>query len=256
MPELPEVETMRRGVLPIVGSRIEDVRAAFLEYEQPPFKIAGFFHEIVMMNYGAVLLSKEFLQETYRLCQEHDVPTVADEIQSCMWAPRFFLYPEYGIHPTFAAVGKGLSGGEYAASRILFSAAMDCLPQFGALVTNGQEELTSLAYLISMRWAKANAEVTLAIGAYYEERLRDLAERFKNQIACVDGNRHLCALRFYQLGHAKAFCGHLNEQGLDISAQTYKTDCPPSVLTKIPLIAGYEVIDFIIQRMTEVLERR
>jgi formamidopyrimidine-DNA glycosylase len=28
MPELPEVETMRRGILPIVGSRIEDVRAA------------------------------------------------------------------------------------------------------------------------------------------------------------------------------------------------------------------------------------
>ena len=28
MPELPEVETMRRGILSIVGSRIEDVRAA------------------------------------------------------------------------------------------------------------------------------------------------------------------------------------------------------------------------------------
>ena len=28
MPELPEVETMRRGLLPIVGSRIEDVRPA------------------------------------------------------------------------------------------------------------------------------------------------------------------------------------------------------------------------------------
>ena len=28
MPELPEVETMRRGILPIVGSRIEDVRRA------------------------------------------------------------------------------------------------------------------------------------------------------------------------------------------------------------------------------------
>ena len=28
MPELPEVETMRRGILPIVGSRIEDVRPA------------------------------------------------------------------------------------------------------------------------------------------------------------------------------------------------------------------------------------
>ncbi|MEX0675815.1 MAG: bifunctional DNA-formamidopyrimidine glycosylase/DNA-(apurinic or apyrimidinic site) lyase [Pirellulales bacterium] len=28
MPELPEVETMRRGILPIVGSRVEDVRRA------------------------------------------------------------------------------------------------------------------------------------------------------------------------------------------------------------------------------------
>ena len=28
MPELPEVETMRRGIFPIVGSRIEDVRPA------------------------------------------------------------------------------------------------------------------------------------------------------------------------------------------------------------------------------------
>ncbi len=28
MPELPEVETMRRGILPIVGSRIDDLRAA------------------------------------------------------------------------------------------------------------------------------------------------------------------------------------------------------------------------------------
>lgn len=133
---------------------------------------------------------------------------------------------------------------------------MDCLPQFGALVTNGQEELASLTYLISMRWAKANADVTSAVGVHYEERLRDLADRHKNRIVSVDGNRHLCALRFHQIDEAKSFSKRLNELGLDISAQTYKTDCPPSVLTKIPLIAGYEVVDFVIQRMTEVLERR
>jgi acetylornithine/succinyldiaminopimelate/putrescine aminotransferase len=243
-------------VVPIRPNCIEEVREAFQTYEQPPYKIAGFFHEIVMMNYGALLLSREFLQETYRLCKEHDVPTVADEIQSCMWAPRFFLYRDYDIHPTFVAVGKGLTGGEYAASRVLFSAPMDCLPQFGALVTNGQEELASLTYLVSMRWAKANADVTSAVGIHYEERLRDLADRHKNRIVSIDGNRHLCALRFHQIDEAKSFSKRLNELGLDISAQTYKTDCPPSVLTKIPLIAGYEVVDFVIQRMTEVLERR
>ena len=35
----------------------------------------------------------------------------------------------------------------YPASKILTSAAFDSLSQFGALVTNGQEELASLAYL-------------------------------------------------------------------------------------------------------------
>ena len=241
-------------VVPIRPNRIEDVRKAFEQFEEPPYKIAGFFHEIVMMNYGAVLLTKEFLQEAYQLCKEHDVPTVADEIQSCMWAPDFFLYREYGIQPSFVAVGKGLTGGEYAASRILFSAAMDCLPQFGALVTNGQEELASLTYLISMRWAKTNAEITSAVGTHYEERLRNLAECHKDRIAGIDGNRQLCAVRFHHIEEAKAFSRRLNTQGLDSSAQTYKSDCPPSVLTKIPLIAGYEVIDFIIQQMTEALK--
>ena len=56
-----------------------------------------------------------------------------------------------------SAVGKGFPGGEYPASRILFNDRMDDhLPQFGALVTNGQEELASLAYLITMRWAAAS----------------------------------------------------------------------------------------------------
>jgi len=33
------------------------------------------------------------------------------------------------------------------------------MPQFGTLVTNGQAELASLAYLVTMQWATANADV-------------------------------------------------------------------------------------------------
>ena len=72
------------------------------------------------------------------------------------------------------AVGKGFPGGEYPASRLIFSAVLDCMPQFGALVTNGQEELASLAYLITMRWAKANAQVTRAVGDYQVEAAEDI----------------------------------------------------------------------------------
>jgi 4-aminobutyrate aminotransferase-like enzyme len=253
-PELYEA-ARERGfrVAAIRPDSLPDLEAAFATYERDNLKIAGFFHEIVMMNYGGRLLSREFLGRAYELCRQHDVPTVADEIQSCLWAPGLFLHREYGLRPSFVAIGKGFPGGEYAASRILFSAAFDSLPQFGALVTNGQEELAALAYLVTMRWASANREVTRQIGDYYEGRLRELAAQFPKLVAGVDGSRHLGCLRFRDTKAATGFAKLLVELGLDISVQTYKPDCPPAVLTKLPLIAGYEVVDFVLDRMAGVL---
>jgi acetylornithine/succinyldiaminopimelate/putrescine aminotransferase len=164
-----------------------------------------------------------------------------------------FLHREYGLRPSFVAIGKGFPGGEYAASRILFSAAFDSLPQFGALVTNGQEELAALTYLVTMRWAAANREVIRQIGDYYASRLLDLAGEFPKLITGVDGSRHMSCLRFGDTSNAVTFVKLLTERGLDVSAQTYKPDCPPSVLTKLPLIAGADVVDFILDRMASVL---
>lgn len=234
---------------PIRPNRIEDLEAAFKKWERGGHKIAGFFHEIVMMNYGGRLLSREFLQRAYDLCREHDVPTMVDEIQSCLWHPDFFMFREWGLTPSFIAVGKGFPGGEYPASRLIFSAAMDCMPQFGALVTNGQEELASLAYLVTMRWVRANAAATRTVGDRYEARLREFAAAHPDKIFAVEGKRHMTTLYFKELDAAKAFARRLNERGLDISTQTYKQDCPPAVLTKIPLIATPAVADFILDCM-------
>lgn len=240
-------------VVPIRPNNFSDLEAAFARWESGRFKIAGFFHELVMMNYGGRLLSPEFLQRAHALCVQHDVPTVVDEIQSCLWHHDFFLFREWKLKPSFVAVGKGFPGGEYPASRLIFSSALDSLPQFGALVTNGQEELASLAYLITMHWARANAGLTQAIGEQYEAKIRELAAAHPDQIAAVDGKRHLTTLSFHNLETAKSFARRLNEHGLDISAQTYKQDCPPAVLTKIPLIATPEVVDFIIGRFETAL---
>ena len=160
------------------------------------------------------------------------------------------------MRPTFVAIGKGFPGGEYPASRILFSSAMDVMPQFGALVTNGQEELASLAYLVTMAWAQANAETTAALGLYFEERLRELAAEFPQVIEGVDGWRHMTTIRFARLEQARGFAAALNARGLDISAQTYKADCPPVVLTKLPLIADQAVMDYVIQAMRQALEKQ
>lgn len=235
-------------------NHIEDLEAIFRSYDEGRFKIAAFFHELVLMNHGGIRLTEDFVRRAYALCAEHDVLTVVDEIQTGIWSPEIFMYREYGVKPGVVVVGKGFPGGEYPASRVLFSAALDTLPQFGALVTNGQEELASLAYLVTLRWAVANAHVTRAVGEYYEESLDALASAYPQHIRQIEGKRHMAGIFFHNLESAKAFVRHLNDGGIDISVQTYKEGCPPSALTKLPLIAGYDVVDFVIKRMDEALK--
>lgn len=248
----------RAGILAVRcvrPNRIEDLEEAFERYERPPYKIAVFAHELVMMNHAALRLTERFVKRAYALCAKHDVPTVVDEIQSCVWSPELYLFREYGIKPSFVVVGKGFPNGEYAASRVLFPAALDTLPQFGALVTNGQEELASLAYLVTMRWVEENADAIRGVGDYYEERLEGLRRAFPARVAAIEGRRHLAGVYFHELEAARAFSARLNERGLDISVQTYKKGCPPCALTKLPVTAGCDVVDFVVERMREALAR-
>ena len=80
-----------------------------------------------------------------------------------------------------------------------------------------------------------------------------MADKFPKVVVGVDGCRHLSCLRFGDTCAATTFARLLVERGLDVSAQSYKADYPPNVLTKLPLIAGYEVVDFVLDRMTGVL---
>ncbi|GMW03043.1 MAG: hypothetical protein AMXMBFR84_41790 [Candidatus Hydrogenedentota bacterium] len=250
--QLEKVGTFR--IHAIRPNRMEDLESAFSRCETETTRIAGLLHEIVMMNYGGVQLKKPFLSRAYELCHLHNVPVMADEIQTCVWGPGLFLYKSYGLCPDMVAVGKGFPGGEFASSRILFSAALEGdLPQFGSLVTNGQEELASLAYLVTMRWALANTRVTQNIGDEYANRLRELAKQHDDVIAGVEGWGHLSSLFLYDLNVARQLAAMLIQKGLDISAQTYKADCPPALLTKLPLIASREVVDVVLRKVSEAL---
>jgi 4-aminobutyrate aminotransferase-like enzyme len=232
---------------------LADFEATLIQWDSPPYKVAGFLHEIVLMNYGAIRLRPEYLRAAYDLCHDHDVPILVDEIQSCMWSPELFMFREYGLRPDFVSIGKGFPGGQYPASRILTTAEFDNLPQFGALVTNGQEELASLAYLITMAFVEANREYVAALGDYYQARLEDLAAEFPDVVETVEGRRHLSALRFREADNAVRLMHELNAAGYDVSAQTYKANCPPTLLIKLPIISSFPMVDQFVARIGQSL---
>ena len=79
-------------VRPVKINDIADFEATLTQWDVAPYKVAGFFHEIVLMNYGALRLLPEYLRAAYDLCHRHDVPILVDEIQSCMWSPSFSCF--------------------------------------------------------------------------------------------------------------------------------------------------------------------
>ena len=245
------------GLLKVVPVPINDADAfetLVNQYDSGKTKVAGFFHELVLMNYGGIRLTDDYIRRTDAICDAHDIPVMVDEIQTGLWSPQLFLFRDYGSRPDFVTVGKGFPGGQYPASKVLTTSALDNLNQFGALVTNGQEELASLAYLVTMAFAEANASHTADMGRRWELALKTLAERHPNQIVKAEGHGLMGTL-FFRTADAAAAFGH--EMGVrfavDVSAQTYKADCPPAALTKLPLITDVAMIDRIAAQMENLL---
>jgi len=241
-------------VCPVKINDFDDFEIKFEQFNKPPYKAAGFIHEIILMNYGAIKLEKEYLSKVYELCHANDTPTMCDEIQSCMWYPGMYLFREYDLNPDFVVIGKGFPGGQYAASKIIGTYEMDNLSQFGALVTNGQEELASLSYLITMEFAQANEEALREAGTYYQHKVRALAEKYPKVIDNVGGRGYLLSIFFHDPEDVHKFTSSLNNQCIDVSSQTYKKSCPPAALTKPPIIATKKMIDYLVDKMDSALK--
>ncbi len=255
----PEIyRASENEIYKVVGITINDIsdfECKMKQYNQGKYKTGGFLHEIVLMNYGGIRLTEAFLHKAYALCALFDTPTLVDEIQSCMWYAGMYLYRLYDLRPDFVIIGKGFSGGEYAASKIVTTYKMDSLNQFGALVTNGQEELASLAYLITMEFSEENREWIQMSGHYFESLLSALKEKHDDRIKKIEGKGHLAAIHFRTVGDAVEFAKRMNQQCMDVSAQTYKANCPPAVLLKIPFILSEKTMDFFTKKMDETLQK-
>ena len=241
-------------IVPVKPNDIEDFEAKIREYNSGCFKTAGFLHEIIMMNYGALKLTREYLSRAYELCRANDTPVLVDEIQTGMWYDGLFLFRKYGLSPDFAVIGKGFPGGEFPASRIVTTAEYDNLDQFGALVTNGQEELASLAYLITMTFCGKNGAETERLGSIFEQGMKELVKKHAGKLTAAEGLGHEAALYFHTVEEAAAFTAELHKRCIDASAQLYKKNCVPAVLFKPPVTATETVLNKILREADEALE--
>ena len=110
-------------------SRVADSLAAIehiFKYDIEPARVAAIIVEPVMGEGGFYIAPPEFLQALRRLCDQHGIVLVIDEIQTGFARTgRMFAVEYAGIEPDLMTLAKSLAGGFPLAAVVGKAAIMD-----------------------------------------------------------------------------------------------------------------------------------
>lgn len=154
-------------------------------------EVAAAFFEPIRGEGGVRLLPEAFVAWLRETCRAHDIPLVADEIQSGMGRTGTFLACEQlGLEPDYICLSKALGGG---------------LAKIGALLIRRARFVEPFSMMHTSTFAEDEHSTRLALkalelldeddlparctekGAYLVERLEALRERFPDAIEAVRG---------------------------------------------------------------------
>jgi 4-aminobutyrate aminotransferase len=116
----------------------------------PPEDVAAIFVEPIQGEGGYVPAPKEFLQELRRICDEHGIMLVADEVQSGAGRTgKWWAIEHSGVQPDIVCIAKGIASGMPLGITISRADVMDWVPGSHAS-TFGGNPVAIAAALASM----------------------------------------------------------------------------------------------------------
>jgi ornithine--oxo-acid transaminase len=209
----------------------------------------AFLVEPIQGEAGVIVPPEGYLREAARLCREHNVLLIVDEIQSGLGRTgRLFAYQHDGITPDVVIVGKALSGGFYPVSAVLSSAEVlgvfrpgDHGSTFGGNPLACAVARASLRVIVEERLAERSA----ALGAYALARLKQMRSR---HVVSVRGKGLWLAIELNTA--ARPFCEALRDRGV-LCKETHETViriAPPLVISREDLDWGLGQIEGVLAR--------
>ena len=102
-----DFQPLTTGFVHAKANDLEDVRAKVKEN-----KVAAIMLEVVQGEGGVIALEQDFVQGVEKLCKEHDILLICDEVQVGNGrSGKLYGYMHYGVTPDIVSTAKGLCGG-------------------------------------------------------------------------------------------------------------------------------------------------
>src|SRR5437660_5318054 len=173
--EQTDNETASRAVLDWIENRLFNTTL-------PPEECAGIVVECVQGEGGYVPAPREFLQGLRRICDEHGILLIVDEVQSGMGRTgKMFACEHYDLKPDIITLAKGIASGVPLRACVARPDLMDWKPGAHASTFGGNPVAIAAALktieLLERELVANSAEV----GAYLKSGL----EKLKDKHDCI-----------------------------------------------------------------------
>jgi 4-aminobutyrate aminotransferase len=219
----------------------------------PPQEVAAIVVEAVQGEGGYVPAPKNFLQGLRRICDEHGILLIVDEVQSGMGRTgKMFASDHHDLKPDIVCVAKGIGSGLPIGATVARASLMDWKPGAHASTFGGNPVCIAAALktieLLEGGLVKNSAEV----GAYLKGKLEKLMQKH-DCIGDVRGLGMMIGVEFVTDRQTNTPAPELRdrveaacfERGLIIlgaGANTIRWS-PPLILTKENVDVAVEIFD-------------
>ena len=219
----------------------------------PPEEVAGIVVECVQGEGGYVPAPREFLQGLRRICDEHGIMLIVDEVQSGMGRTgKMFASDHFDLKPDIMCLAKGIASGLPMGACVARADLMDWKPGAHASTFGGNPVALAASLktieLLEGGLVRNSAEV----GAYLKEGLEKLKQKH-DCIGDVRGLGMMIGVEFVEDGVSLKPAPDLRdrietacfERGLIIlgaGANTIRWS-PPLILTRENVDVALEIFD-------------
>ncbi|KAL7664351.1 Ornithine aminotransferase [[Candida] zeylanoides] len=229
---------------------IEDIERA-LSHSGP--KVAAILLEPIQGEAGIVVPPPDYLPAVQRLCRQHNVLLICDEIQTGIARTGKMLCYEHseGVKPDIVLLGKAISGGVYPVSAVLSSREiMSTLEPGSHGSTYGGNPLACRVATAALEVVREENLVQRAeeLGRVLRAKLTELQQQSGGAISEVRGRGLLCAI---VIDEARAngrtawdLCLLMKAHGV-LAKPTHDNIirlAPPLVISEADLLRGVEAI--------------
>ena len=222
--------------------------AQALEDAITPYTVA-FLVEPIQGEAGIIIPPEGYLRDVRRICTEHDIAMITDEIQTGLGRTGKMLAEEHeGIEADLTLIGKALSGGFYPVSAVLSNKEVLGVFQPGdhGSTFGGNPLGCAIARMaIKVLVEEGMIENAAAMGDYLLGRLQRIES---SHIKEVRGKGLMIGVELHEeAGGARRFCEALMDRGL-LCKETHKH----VVRFAPPLVIQKEDVDWAFERIEEV----